>query len=128
MKKLLIVDDSAHMRAMIRLPLKKAGYDIVGEAKDGKEALLLYNKLNPDIVLLDNILPDMFGVDVLKSMKQINDSAKIIMISSIKKESVITKLIGLGAFGYIVKPFEPVGLVNTVNAASPKSRRLERVY
>ncbi len=79
MKSVLIVEDSAYMSAIIKLTLKKAGYKVVGEAVDGKQALELAVKLNPDIITLDNVLPDMFGIEILQKLKKDGLRADILM-------------------------------------------------
>jgi two-component system, chemotaxis family, chemotaxis protein CheY len=115
-KKVLIVDDSLYMRTMINEALKSAGYEVVGQAANGESAIDLALELNPDLITLDNILPDMIGTDILKVLKQDEGIAsKIIMISAVGQESVIQEGMSLGAADYIVKPFTTEGLVNVVN-------------
>ncbi|MGZ3862946.1 MAG: response regulator [Bacteroidia bacterium] len=115
-KKVLIVDDSLYMRTMINEALKNAGYEVVGQAANGETAIDLALELNPDLITLDNILPDMIGIDILKVLKQDEGlSSKVIMISAVGQESVIQEGMSLGAADYIVKPFTTEGLVTIVN-------------
>ena len=104
-KNVLVVDDSLYMRTMIKDALSGAGYNIVGEAGNGEEAIDQAFELKPDIITLDNILPDMIGIDILSVFKQEGLESKVIMISAVGQESVISEGMKLGAIGYIVKPF-----------------------
>lgn len=115
-KKVLIVDDSLYMRTMINEALKNAGYEVVGQAGNGEAAIDMALELKPDLITLDNILPDMIGTDILKVLKQDECiDSKVIMISAVGQESVIQEGMSLGAADYIVKPFTTEGLVSTVN-------------
>ena len=104
-KKVLIVDDSMYMRKLIKDAVEEGGYEVVGEAANGEEAIDLAIELNPDIITLDNILPDMIGIDILKVYVEEELPAKVIMISAVGQESVISEGMSLGAKAYIVKPF-----------------------
>ena len=104
-KNVLIVDDSLYMRTVIKDALEKAGYLVVGQAANGEQAIDLAFDLRPDIITLDNILPDMIGTDILKVYSEEGLPAKVIMISAVGQESVIQEGLSLGAKAYIVKPF-----------------------
>src|SRR6478735_1501551 len=96
-KKVLIVDDSLYMRTMINDALKNAGYEIIGQAANGETAIDLALELSPDLITLDNILPDMIGTDILKVLKQDEKlESKVIMISAVGQESVIQEGMRLG--------------------------------
>lgn len=115
-KKVLIVDDSLYMRTMINEALKNAGYEVIGQAGNGESAIDMALDLKPDLITLDNILPDMIGTDILKVLKQDEGiESKVIMISAVGQESVIQEGMSLGASDYIVKPFTTEGLVTVVN-------------
>lgn len=115
-KRVLIVDDSLYMRTMINEALKNAGYDIVGQAGNGEMAIDMALDLKPDLITLDNILPDMIGTDILKVLKQDEGIAsKVIMISAVGQESVIQEGMSLGASDYIVKPFTTESLISAVD-------------
>ena len=104
-KRVLIVDDSLYMQAIIKDALEEAGYEILGTASDGESAIDQAIELQPDVVTLDNILPDMLGLDVIKALKEEHPDIKILMVSAVGQQSVINTGISLGADGYLVKPF-----------------------
>ena len=115
-KTVLIVDDSLYMRTMINEALKNAGYNVVGLAANGEAAIDMALDLKPDLITLDNLLPDMIGTDILKVLKQDEGLAsKVIMISAVGQESVIQEGLSLGASDYIVKPFTTENLITIVN-------------
>lgn len=115
-KTVLIVDDSLYMRTQINEALIKAGFEIIGQAANGEQAIEMALELKPDLITLDNILPDMIGIDILKILKQEEKiEAKVIMISAVGQDAVIKEGMDLGASDYIVKPFTPDGLVVVVN-------------
>lgn len=116
MKRVLIVDDSLYMRTMINAALVSAGYEVVGQAANGEAAIDMAMDLLPDLITLDNILPDMIGTDILRVLKaDENIKSKIIMISAVGQDSVIEEGMRLGAAAYIVKPFTTEGLIEIVN-------------
>ena len=117
MKTVLIVDDSSYTRKVIRIALTKAGYQIIGEAETGEEAIDKAIELDPEIITLHNILPDMMGLDVLRILKEDEELAsRVIMISAIGQQSAVREGMRLGAENYIVKPFTPGDVVDAVNA------------
>lgn len=113
-KKVLVVDDSMYMRKLIKDAVEEGGYDVVGEAANGEEAIDLALELNPDIITLDNILPDMIGIDILKVYREEELPAQVVMISAVGQESVINEGMSLGAKAYIVKPFTSEKLLNVL--------------
>ena len=112
--KILIVDDAAFMRMMIKENLKKAGYTDFVEAGDGEQAVLKYEEEKPGVVLLDITMPVMDGIQVLRTIKQLDSNAKVIMCSAMGQEGMVVEAIKLGALDFIVKPFKPERLVQTV--------------
>lgn len=114
MAKILIVDDAAFMRMMVKDNLKKAGYSDFFEAGDGEAAVLSFTENKPDLVLLDIIMPIKDGIQALQSIKQINPQAKVIMCSAMGQEGMVVEAIKLGALDFIVKPFKPERLIQTV--------------
>lgn len=117
-KTVLIVDDSMYMRTIIKDALSGAGYQIVGEAANGESAIDQAMELNPDLITLDNILPDMIGTDILRVIKgEEKLKSKVIMISAVGQESVIQEGLSIGAEAYIVKPFTPQQLIDEANKA-----------
>lgn len=103
------------MRSLVRTTLEEAGFEVVGEAQNGETAIDLALELSPDLITLDNILPDMMGFEVLKVLKEEGLASKIIMISAVGQQTVVNKGKELGASEYIVKPFTPEGLLEVVN-------------
>ncbi|MEQ8478083.1 response regulator [Fulvivirga sp.] len=116
-KNVLVVDDSLYMRTLIKDALVEGGYKVIGEAANGEEAIDLAFELMPDIITLDNILPDMIGTDILKVFKEEGLTSKVIMISAVGQDSVITEGLSLGALDYIVKPFTNEKLISAVAKA-----------
>lgn len=106
MPKVLIVDDAAFMRKLLKNILFSGGFDIVGEAENGKQAVELYKKLRPDIVTMDIVMPEMNGIEALKEIKKIDPSAKVVMCTAVGQEQMVKAAIKFGAKGYIVKPFQ----------------------
>jgi len=106
MPRVLIVDDAAFMRKLLRNILFNGGFDIAGEAENGKQAVEMYKQLKPDLVFLDIVMPEMNGIEALKAIKSIDPNAKVIMCTAIGQEKIVKTAIKLGADGYIVKPFQ----------------------
>jgi two-component system chemotaxis response regulator CheY len=105
------------MRTLIKDALEEGGYEIVGQAANGEEAIDLAFELQPDIITLDNILPDMIGTDILKVYKDEGLLSKVYMISAVGQNSVIEEGMTLGAEDYIVKPFTSEQLVQALAKA-----------
>lgn len=116
-KKVLIVDDSAYMRSVIKSALVKEGYEVVGEAEDGETAIDLALDLNPDLITLDNILPDMIGLEIIKVLHEEQLTSKVIMVSAVGQQTMLNRGIELGAAAYLLKPFTSESLIETVNNA-----------
>ncbi|SFA73934.1 MULTISPECIES: response regulator [unclassified Bacillus (in: firmicutes)] len=104
--KILIVDDAAFMRMMIKDILSKNGYDVVGEAADGAQAVEKYKETQPDLVTMDITMPEMDGIASLKEIKKINPAAKVIMCSAMGQQAMVIDAIQAGAKDFIVKPFQ----------------------
>lgn len=115
MKKVLIVDDAAFMRVSIKNMLSKNGYEIIGEAENGKIALQKYQELGPDVVTMDITMPEMDGLTSLKKILELDPGANIIMISAMGQESMVREAVLSGAKGFIVKPFKEDVIVAALN-------------
>ena len=102
MAKILIVDDAAFMRMMLKDILTKGGFEIAGEAADGVEAVAKYNELKPDLVTLDITMPNKDGIQALKEIK----AATCVMCSAMGQQSMVIEAIQSGAKDFIVKPFQ----------------------
>lgn len=104
--RILIVDDALFMRGMLKKILEEHGYQVVGEAQNGVEAIEKYNALKPDLVTLDITMPDMTGLAALKAIRVIDDKAKVVMCSAMGQSSMVVDAIQNGAMDFIVKPFQ----------------------
>ena len=104
--RVLIVDDAMFMRMMLKEILSKNGYEVCGEAANGKEAIDKYIELRPDLVLLDITMPEMDGIEALKKIKMIEPKAKIIMCSAMGQQGMVVEAIQNGAIDFVVKPFQ----------------------
>ncbi len=105
-KNILICDDAAFMRMMIKDILTKNGYNVVGEAENGAKAIEKYSELKPDLVLMDITMPELDGIGALKKIKENDASAKIIMCSAMGQQAMVIESIQAGAKDFIVKPFQ----------------------
>ena len=105
-KNILICDDAAFMRMMIKDILTKNGYNIVGEAENGAKAVEKYAELKPDLVLIDITMPEMDGIEALKKIKAADANASIIMCSAMGQQAMVIESIQSGAKDFIVKPFQ----------------------
>ena len=115
--RILIVDDSFYMRTMLKNMLTDAGYEVVGEAANGQQALEMSAATNPDLITLDVILPDNTGLDVLKGIRQVNPTVKVVMCSAVGQEVIVNEALESGASAYIVKPFSEEKVLEIVSSA-----------
>ena len=113
-KNILMVDDAAFMRMMIKDILSKNGYTVAGEAENGVKAIEKYNELKPDLVLMDITMPDKDGIQALKDIKASDPNAKIIMCSAMGQQAMVIESIQAGAKDFIVKPFQPDRVLEAV--------------
>ncbi|GAB2478441.1 response regulator [Hymenobacter qilianensis] len=119
--RILIVDDSFYMRTMLKNMLTDAGYEVVGEAANGQQALEMTSATNPDLITLDVILPDNTGLDVLKGIRQVNPTVKVVMCSAVGQEIIVNEALESGASAYIVKPFSEEKVLEIVGSALQNS-------
>ena len=105
-KNILICDDAAFMRMMIKDILSKNGYNVVGEAENGAVAVEKYSETNPDLVLMDITMPEMDGIQALKKIKEKDPGASVIMCSAMGQQAMVIESIQAGAKDFIVKPFQ----------------------
>lgn len=113
-KKVLIVDDAAFMRMMIRDILTKNGYEVTGEAENGAKAIEKYRELIPDLVIMDITMPEVDGIQAVREIKKIDSDSKIIMCSAMGQQSMVIDSIQAGARDFIVKPFQPDRVIEAV--------------
>ena len=116
-KRILIVDDAAFMRMMIKDILTKNGFEVVGEAENGAVAVEKYKELQPDLVTMDITMPDMDGIAAVKQIKSIDAAARIIMCSAMGQQAMVIDAIQAGAKDFIVKPFQPERVIEAVSKA-----------
>lgn len=112
--KVLIVDDAAFMRMMIKEILSKNGYTVVGEASDGAQAVDKYKELGPDLVTMDITMPEMDGITALKEIKKLDPNARIIMCSAMGQQAMVIDAIQAGAKDFIVKPFQADRVIEAI--------------
>jgi len=113
-RNILIVDDAAFMRMMIKDILTKNGYNVVGEAENGAKAVEKYVELNPDLIMMDITMPEVDGIQAVREIKKINPSANIIMCSAMGQQAMVIEAIQAGARDFIVKPFQADRVIEAV--------------
>jgi len=113
-KRILVVDDAAFMRMVLKDMLTKAGFEVVGEATNGLEAVEKYKELSPDLVTMDITMPQCDGIAALKQIIAINSNAKVVMCSAMGQQAMVLESIQSGAKDFIVKPFQPEKVLGSV--------------
>lgn len=113
--RILIVDDAAFMRMMIRDILTKNGFEVVGEAQDGAQAIEKFKELRPDLITMDITMPEMDGIAALKEIKKVDPNAKVIMCSAMGQQAMVIDAIQAGAKDFIVKPFQSDRVIEAIN-------------
>ncbi len=116
MKKVLIVDDSLYMRTLINSALIATGrYEVIGQAGTGSQGIELALEHEPDLITMDNILPDMIGIDIVKELRAEGLTSKIIMVSAVGQDDAVEEGRSNGADYYLVKPFTAEILVERID-------------
>jgi len=115
--KVMVVDDAAFMRMMIKDILTKNGYEVVGEAENGAKAIEKYHELKPDLTTMDITMPEMDGITAVKEIKKVDAAAKIIMCSAMGQQAMVIEAIQSGARDFIVKPFQADRVLEAVRKA-----------
>lgn len=115
--RILIVDDAQFMRMMLKNILSGAGYEIVGEGENGVQAIEKYKDLKPDLVVMDMIMPEMGGIDAVREIVKLDAGAKVLMCSAMGQQALVVEAIQVGARDFIVKPFQPAGVLEAVAKA-----------
>jgi len=113
-KTILLVDDAAFMRMMLKDILTKNGYSVVGEAENGAKAIEKYKELKPQLVILDITMPEMDGIQAAKGIKAADANALIVMCSAMGQQAMVIESIQAGARDFIVKPFQPDRVLEAV--------------
>ncbi len=112
--RILVVDDAAFMRMMIRDILSKNGYEVVGEAQDGAQAIEKFKELHPDLITMDITMPEMDGITALKEIRKLDTNAKVIMCSAMGQQAMVIDAIQAGAKDFIVKPFQADRVIEAI--------------
>ena len=113
-KTVLICDDAAFMRMMLKDILVKEGYEVIGEAVNGADGVEKYNSLKPDLVTMDITMPEMDGIAALKAIRANDASAKVIMCSAMGQQAMVVESIQAGARDFIVKPFQKDRVIEAI--------------
>ncbi|MGI6778467.1 MAG: response regulator [Acetivibrionales bacterium] len=114
MKKVLIVDDAAFMRLALKTMLERNGFEVVGEAENGKVGVKKYMEVHPDIVTMDITMPEMTGIEALKKIKAFDAEAKVVIVSAMGQEPLVKEAVVNGAKSFIVKPFKEEHVIQTI--------------
>lgn len=117
MPTVLIADDAAFMRMMIKNILTEAGYEIAGEAENGAVAVAKWKELRPDLTTMDITMPEMDGIAALKEIRSVDPEARIVMCSAMGQQAMVIESIQAGAKDFIVKPFKPERILSAIEKA-----------
>lgn len=112
--RVLIVDDAVVMRMMIKEILSKNGFEVVGEAQNGADAVEKFKALRPDVVTMDMVMPGLDGIQAVKQIVAHDPNAKILMCTSMGQEALLNEAMAAGASSYITKPFQPAKIVESI--------------
>jgi two-component system chemotaxis response regulator CheY len=120
MTRVLIADDASFMRQMIRDIIEPEGFEVVGEASDGVEVVEQFKELHPDLVMMDIVMPKRSGIDAVKGIVTMDPTARVVMCSALGQETLVMEAIQAGAKDFIVKPFKPESVVETLKKVLEK--------
>ena len=114
MPTVLICDDAIFMRTMVGDILQQAGFEVIGEAETGSQAVEKYKQLRPDLVTMDIVMPDMGGIDAVRAITAFDPSARVLMCSAMGQQALVVEAIQAGAKDFVVKPFQPSRVLEAV--------------
>jgi two-component system chemotaxis response regulator CheY len=120
MARILVADDASFMRQMIREIIESEGHEVIAEASDGVEAVEAYKQHQPDLVMMDIVMPRRSGIDAVKGLMQMDPNACVVMCSALGQESLVTEALQAGAKDFIVKPFKPELVASTIRKVLEK--------
>ncbi|MBW2267734.1 MAG: response regulator [Deltaproteobacteria bacterium] len=120
MARILVADDASFMRQMIREIIEAEGHEVVAEASDGVEAVACFKEHHPDLVTMDIVMPRCSGIDAVKGIRELDTTVAVVMCSALGQESLVTEAMEAGATDFIVKPFKPDTVVETLARALEK--------
>ncbi len=122
MIRVLVADDARFMREMIREIIEPEGFEVVGEAADGVQAVESYQELKPDLITMDIVMPRCSGLDAVRKILAVHPEARVVMVSALGQESLVKEAMEAGARDFIVKPFKPERVLATLRkAVTPES-------
>jgi two-component system chemotaxis response regulator CheY len=121
-KRVLIVDDSSFMRTALKIILEKLGYVVVGTAENGIDAVAKYRDLEPDVVTLDIVMPQMDGVQTLKLLRSVDPNAVVVMVSSLTDQEAGVECAKAGATQYLLKPFDQTKVAEVMQRVAAQRR------
>jgi two-component system chemotaxis response regulator CheY len=122
MKRLLVVDDALFMRKLICGVAAEAGWQVVGEATNGEQAVALYEQLKPDLVTMDLVMPIMGGLEALRKIRELDPQAQVVVVTALDQKQALMDAIRDGAFDFIVKPFERERMLNLLHKLGATAR------
>ncbi len=117
MKKILICDDALFMRTLIRKALEPLGYDVVGEAENGAQAIAMARELKPDLMTLDIVMPEMDGITALERIRKEEPGIRVVMVTAVDQREYMQKAMRLGIADFIVKPFDDSRVISAIDRA-----------
>jgi two-component system chemotaxis response regulator CheY len=120
---IVIADDNDMMRSILRAMLRREEYDVIGEANNGQSAIEIVNRLKPDIVCMDVIMPEKSGIDALCEIKVANPATEVIMVTGNSDPETVQESIQNGASGFIIKPFNAARVLDTLAKVSSRIRQ-----
>ena len=120
--RVLVADDARFMRQLIREIIEPEGFEVVGEAADGRSVVEEFARLQPDIVTMDIVMPKRSGIDAVREILALDAGAKIAMVSALGQEALVIEALQAGASDYIVKPFKPEAVIATLRKVAEKER------
>ncbi len=115
--RILLVDDAAFMRMMLKQLLSKNGYEVVGEAENGAKGIEKYLELKPDLTLMDVTMPEMDGISAVREIKKLDENARVVMVTAMGQQAMVISAIEAGAWDFVVKPFKPERVLEAVQKA-----------
>lgn len=115
--RVLVVDDQPFMRMVVKNVLTPNGFEVVGEAADGKAAIEAFARLKPDLVTLDVVMPNLDGLGALKEIRKLDPHARVLMVTSAGQHSMVQEALRQGAVGYVTKPFQAPQMLQAVRQA-----------
>ncbi len=120
--KILVADDSAYMRSILKDLLLRSGYEVAGEAENGREAVRLYEKLAPDLVLMDILMPEMSGIQALKEIKEKYPDSRIVMLGALGQQNLVVEAMQAGASEFFVKPVQAEKVAEVIEKVLKRGR------